>query len=322
MRLTQKGLEEAGPFADLTAALLFCDAEQPPGVTQGRGATRLRRALRRVGNRLERARAANENALAEATEAEEWRRRGDALLCHLHELPAGREATLPEPDLPPGLARVAADTPPSAQAQEAFRRYRRLQRTREAAAERLATIDTQLAHLAEVRFFLEQADDPATVAAIAEEIEAAGWTRTPRAPSRSRRPSTDRPPGVLSFAVDGWQLLVGRHARANHWLVRHKGRANDFWLHAKDYPGAHVLVPNPGRVDVPPDAVVEAAAGLAAHFSSGSRAGAVALYFTQIRQLRRGAGMRPGQVLVDHYREVMGEPRIGAAVARAGGRES
>ena len=321
LRLTQEGLEESGPFGDLTAALLFCQAEQPPGVTQGRGMTRLRRVLRRVGGRLARARAANEAAIAGAADAEEWRRRGNALLCHLHELPPGQEATLPDPDLPPRFARVAADTPPSAQAQEAFRRYRRLRRTETAAAERLAAIDTELAYLAEVRFFLEQAEDPATVAAIADEMEAAGWTRAPRLPARRRGARPERPPGVLSFAVAGWQLLVGRHARANDWLVRRKGRADDFWLHAKDYPGAHVLVPNPGRVDALPDAVVTAAAGLAAHFSSGRQAGAVALYFTQVRHLRRGPGMRPGQVLVDRFREVTGKPRIGAALADASPQE-
>jgi predicted ribosome quality control (RQC) complex YloA/Tae2 family protein len=318
LRLTQEGLEEAGPFHDLTAALLFCRAEQPAPVARGRDVKRLRRTQRRVGERLERARAANVAAVSAAADAEAWRRRGDALLCHLHELVPGQEATLPEPDLPKNLARVTADVPPNDQAQEAFRRYRRLRRTQAAATKRLAAIDTERAYLAEVRFFLDQADDPATVAAISEEIVAAGWTRAPAAPSRRRGAPPDHPPGVLSFAVDGWQLLVGRHARANDWLVRRKGRTDDFWLHAKDYPGAHVLVRNPERLAAPPDAVVNAAAGLAAQFSSGRQAGSVALYFTQVRHLRRGPGMRPGQVLVDRFREVSGDPQVGAALARGG----
>jgi len=316
LRLTQAGLEAAGPFADLTAALLFCQAEilEAPAI-HGRGVARLRRALQRSEERLTRARTANEAAAADAAHADRWRLRGETLLCHLHELTAGREATLPTAELPPDLALVAADTSPSDQAQAAFHRYRRLQRTQAAAAQRLATINTDLAYLADLRFTLEEADDPATLAAVAGEMAAAGWLRAPHAPARPRG-HTGPPPGILTFTVAGWQILVGRHARANDWLVRRKGRADDFWLHAKEYPGAHVVVINPERVPRPPDDVLTAAAGLAAQFSAGRGAAHVALYFTRVRHLRRGPGMRPGQVLVDEYEEVVGAPQVGADLAR------
>jgi len=316
LRLTQAGLEAAGPFADLTAALLFCHAEVPEApAIHGRGMARLRRALQRAQERLTRARTANQAAAADAAHADLWRLRGETLLCHLHELTAGREAVLPSAELPPELARVAADTPPSDQAQAAFHRYRRLRRTQGAAARRLATIDADLAYLADLRFALEEADDPATLTAVAGEIAAAGWLRAPQAPARPRG-RTEPPAGILTFTVAGWPILVGRHARANDWLVRRKGRPDDFWLHAKDYPGAHVVVANPERAAMPPDEVVTAAAGLAAHFSAGRHAAHVALYFTRVRHLRRGPGMRPGQVLVDQYEEVAGAPQVGADLAR------
>lgn len=317
LRLTQTGLDEAGPFADLTAALLFCQAaiSAAPAI-HGRSLTRLRRALQRAEERLTRARAANEVAAADAARADLWRLRGETLLCHLHELTAGRAALLPAAELPPELAYVAADPSPSDQAQAAFHRYRRLRRTQEAAARRLAAIATDLAYLADLRFALEEADDPATLAAVAEEIAAAGWLPAPRAAAKARG-RVETPPGILTFTVAGRPILVGRHARANDWLVRRKGHGDDFWLHAKDYPGAHVLVANPERAPALPDDVVRAAAGLAAHFSAGRHASRVALYLTQIRHLRRGPGLRPGQVLVDRYQEVAGDPQVGADLAVA-----
>ncbi len=317
LRLTQPGLEEAGPFPHLSAALRFSHQAIPAADTVSPLRRRLTRALTRARKRLTRAVAANERALAGCDEEPLWRRRGEAILCELSHLEAGREGWLEAEDLPDSLRRIAADRAPAAQADAAFQRARRLARTRTGAAARLEALAHELGYLEELALAVEQAGDGDLLGAVAEEMAAAGYL--PRHRPRPRR-RQGPPPGVRTFEVAGWRLSVGRHGRANAGLVR-AARPDDFWLHALHHPGAHVVIANPERHDSPPEAVLAAAAGLAAHFSRGRGEARVACYATQIRHLRRGPGMAPGQVLVDRYREVAGDPEVGARLAEEEGKK-
>lgn len=311
LRLTQPGLEEAGPFGDLTAALLHCRTD--PAARGGGAPLRrtLTRALARARKRQARARAANEHALAGCNEERAWRRRGEAILCELSHLPAGREGWLEADDLPDAMRRITADTAATAQADEAFRRARRLVRTRDGAATRLQALRHEAAYLEELAVAVEQATDGVLLEAVAEEMAEARYL--PRRKERRLR-RRGPPPGVRTYEVAGWRLSVGRHGRANAALVR-QARPDDFWFHALHHPGAHVVIANPKRREAPPEAVVAVAAGLAAHFSRGRNEARVACYATQIRYLRRAPGMAPGQVLVDRHHEVAGDPQIGTRVA-------
>ena len=44
-----------------------------------------------------------------------------------------------------------------------------------------------------------------------------------------------------------------------------KSKSDDFWLHARDVPGSHVVIRNDGRRI--PDELIEAAASIAAYYS-------------------------------------------------------
>jgi len=311
LRLTQAGLEEAGPFENLTAALLHCRTEPLAGRRGAPLRRTLTRALARARKRQTRAVAANERALAGCDEEGLWRRRGEAILCELARLPAGREGWLEADDLPDAMRRVAPDSKPTTQAEVAFHRARRLVRTRDGATTRLQALRHEAAYLEELAVAVEQASDGALLEAVAEEMAEARYLPR-RKERRSRRRGAT--PGVRTFEIAGWRLSVGRHGRANAALVR-RARPDDFWLHALHHPGAHVVIANPERREAPPEEVLAAAAGLAAHFSRARNEARVACYATQIRHLRRAPGMAPGQVLVDRYREAMGDPEAGARTA-------
>ena len=45
--------------------------------------------------------------------------------------------------------------------------------------------------------------------------------------------------------VDGREILVGRSSRENDELTFQMAAPDDFWLHAGDYSGSHVVVRNP-----------------------------------------------------------------------------
>jgi predicted ribosome quality control (RQC) complex YloA/Tae2 family protein len=89
---------------------------------------------------------------------------------------------------------------------------------------------------------------------------------------------------------------VGRNAQQNDRLTFTTAKPDDFWLHARGAPGSHVVVHCPQGA---PDAVVlQAAAQLAAHFSTLSGERGADVIVTQRRHLGRPRDGRPGQVLV------------------------
>ena len=111
---------------------------------------------------------------------------------------------------------------------------------------------------------------------------------------------------------DGFFLLRGRDAQANHQLLQ-TASPFDYWLHAQDGPGAHVIVKRDfPKQDVPESTIQEAAtlAALASHLKMADR-GDVLLCLVQDVRAIKGAGL--GQVAVDKVLRVV-RPRIEAGL--------
>ena len=52
-------------------------------------------------------------------------------------------------------------------------------------------------------------------------------------------------PGIRYFLIeDKWRVLVGKNNKANDYLTRIVARSEDFWFHAYNTPGSHVILRN------------------------------------------------------------------------------
>jgi predicted ribosome quality control (RQC) complex YloA/Tae2 family protein len=91
--------------------------------------------------------------------------------------------------------------------------------------------------------------------------------------------------------------MVGRGARENHELTFKVARPEDFWLHARDVPGAHVILRDPERRAAADD--LREAAEVAAFFS-GARENAQVEVHVARRKHVRPAGGGAGRVRVSH----------------------
>jgi predicted ribosome quality control (RQC) complex YloA/Tae2 family protein len=101
----------------------------------------------------------------------------------------------------------------------------------------------------------------------------------------------------------GFQILVGKTALGNDFLLRHRADSHDLWFHAKDVPGAHVIMRIPqGKVHAENDA--EKAAALAGYFSQARSAGRAEIIMTQTRNVGRIKGQLPGCVKISSYKTV------------------
>lgn len=94
----------------------------------------------------------------------------------------------------------------------------------------------------------------------------------------SGTPQTAVPASTSGFrqfrSSDGFTIRVGKSAADNHRLTFHMGKGDDMWLHARDVPGAHVLVSCPKNTPLPSTTLHEAAM--------------LALFYSDARRERRG----------------------------------
>ncbi len=107
--------------------------------------------------------------------------------------------------------------------------------------------------------------------------------------------------GLLTFiASDGETIIhVGRQGEANSALLSQLSKPTDWWCHAKEYPGAHVVIHHPD----PPDDILLDGLHLACQYSGGATSGKLPIIYTQRRYVRKIPNSWPGHVTYTHETE-------------------
>jgi predicted ribosome quality control (RQC) complex YloA/Tae2 family protein len=130
---------------------------------------------------------------------------------------------------------------------------------------------------------------------------AAGRTK-PGSPARDGKAKLPRGVSRLELPRD-FVGFAGKSAQGNDAVSFRMGRGEDFWFHAEDYAGCHVVVKNPNRRDSLPLEVEQAAALHAAERSAAPPGNRVAVTVARCKNLRRVPGAL-GRVWVSKPRTV------------------
>ncbi len=204
-------------------------------------------------------------------------------------------------------------------AAELFTRYAKAKRAREELNARLSSLTDEIAGLDHRRAALERIiadeDDHALGALIGAEkkpARTASERRTTRLAAQKQPNRTHAPdyiPGTRRYrSSDDFEIIVGRGARENDQLTFRVARPNDLWLHAADYPGAHVIVRNHTRADIPHRTIVEAAQ-LAAFTSQAKDDSKVSVHYAPRKFISKPKGAVPGLVRLSNFKTLLVEPR-------------
>ncbi len=114
-------------------------------------------------------------------------------------------------------------------------------------------------------------------------------------PARAPGKRAERPPPYREFrSSTGAAILVGRGADRNDELTFKVARGNDLWLHTRDVPGAHVIVPTSGK-PVDGETLLDAAT-LAAHHSNARGEAQVDVVYVARKLVRKPPKSSPGTV--------------------------
>lgn len=104
---------------------------------------------------------------------------------------------------------------------------------------------------------------------------------------------------------DGFLILRGKNQKSNHKLLSQATKPFDYWFHAADGPGAHVVLRRDYSEQKVPRKSLEEAAVLAALSSYQSLEETGKVIQAQVKDVRKVKGSALGQVQVDKVRETM-----------------
>lgn len=96
------------------------------------------------------------------------------------------------------------------------------------------------------------------------------------------------------FSKQGWEILVAKTAKENERLTFSHAKGTDWWFHARNCPGSHVVLRVPKKGQIPQDQDLKEAAFLALFFSKEKGDGEVS--YTQCKYLKKIKGAAPGKV--------------------------
>lgn len=314
------GLEETRVASISAAAEAFFEANQGTVAHQQRKAA-LRELILGERGRI----AAREHSLAaeeaRAREADRWRAWGEAIFAWAWAIePGQRELVTPELRVPLDPQKSASEN-----ARHYFEQYRKAQSGAEQLPVLLASTRASLGYLDQLLALLEVATGYDQIDGLDREWRAwrlarggdgtARPVQGPGKPTRGTRRAAVKRPRALR-ARGGHLIYVGSTGLQNEMITFEIGAANDTWLHARGVPGAHVLVR--WADGTPDEAVLRAAAELAASRSGSAGSSGVEVDYAARRDVRKIKGAGPGMVTYRNERTIRVTPRKVEELLRAG----
>ena len=259
-------------------------------------------------NNIERCRkklALQNDALQGAARMDEYRRYGELITASQHLIRKGMKVCALPDYYAEGMPMV--DVPldeklsPAQNAQRYFKLYQKARSAKSLAAEQIQKTGEELYYLEGQMENLEKCEDEPSLAELRAELEKLGYVSA----SRSRKQIKQLPPSVpMKFTSPaGRVILVGKNNLQNDKLT-FTAEPGETWLHAKDMPGSHVIIPG----DAPDDETLLFAARVAAKYSKGGTGSHVPVDYTLRKYVKKPSGAKPGFVIYTHQRTLYVDP--------------
>ncbi len=202
------------------------------------------------------------------------------------------------------LVRVPMDPllTPSENAQKYFKEYRKAKTAEEKLTEQIRQASQELQYMDTVFDELSRAQTERDLSEIRQELMEEGYIRRSKG---KQRPQAAAAP-LRFVSSEGFLILVGRNNRQNDKLTLKTANNRDIWFHTKNIPGSHTILVTEGRE--PGEASLREAAMLAAWHSRGRESSQVPVDYTQVRNVSKPSGAKPGMVIYVNYNTVYVTP--------------
>lgn len=193
---------------------------------------------------------------------------------------------------------------PSKNAQRYYKMYNKQKTAEKYSLEQIEDAKNEKYYLETVLDSLSKAESQAEIFEIQDELAEQGYT----AKITSKKKKFQKKSSPMQFiSSDGYTILVGRNNKQNDELTIKTAYSTDIWLHTKVIPGSHTIIRTNGGEKIPDRTLLEAAE-LAAYFSKAKNSAQVPIDYTEVKNVKKPNGAKPGLVIYDYYNTVYVQP--------------
>ena len=239
--------------------------------------------------------------IAKAEKREKYKIYGDLLMANIYNIQKGaKSVTLSNFYSEDGgevIIALKEDLSPSQNAQRYYNRYNKektaYSETKKQREINLKEID-YLESVLEAILIAETSDE---IKQIRDEVAEQGYVRSRQ---KGKGKNLSKPTPAHFVSSDGYDIYVGKNNKQNDFLTLKLSKPTDIWLHTKEIHGAHVLVKTEDAMQVP-DRTYEEAGMLAAYYSKGRTSASVPVDYTEVYNVKKPSGAKPGMVIYVNY---------------------
>ena len=270
--------------------------------------TDLSRLLTNIKGRIARRMSGRMSDLERCLDREKFRIYGELIKANLYAIGKGAETVRVQNyyDENLGFIDIPLDPAlsPAANAAKYFKEYKKSHTAEQTLTSLIEKDEKELMYIESVLDSLSRAASAAELQEIREELTLSGYII--RKGKARPAPSASKPREFVS--PTGFRVLVGRNNRENDLLTTKMAEKRDIWFHTKNIPGSHVVLFTEGKeVD---DESLLFAANLAASFSKAASSEQVPVDFTEIKNVKKPAGAKPGMVIYTTNKTIYVRPNL------------
>lgn len=232
-----------------------------------------------------------EKDYAQASKLDELQLYGELLMANIYKFAKGQEEVTVDNYYTDEKVTIAINPrkSPIDNAQYYYQRYNKAKNALVMIEDQLAKTREQIDYFDMIAQQVTQAA-PSDIEEIREELAEQGLLRL-RASKKKKKVTKPLPEEFTSST--GIRISVGKNNKQNDYLTFKLANKHDIWLHTKDIPGSHVVIHDAA----PDETTLHEAAVLSAYFSKARDSSSVPVDYTEIRQVKKPNGAKPGFVI-------------------------
>ena len=250
-----------------------------------------------------------QKTLKDAENKEKYKIYGDLVTANIYKISKGDTSIILENYYEDGNPAVKielmSNLSSSQNAQRYYKLYSKLKNAEIEVKKQITATLAELEYFESTLALTENLTLEADINAVKSELSELGYIK--RQKSAKRQKAVEAKP-LHFISSDGFDIYVGKNNMQNDYLSLKFANSMDLWFHTKQIHGSHTVIKLGIKKEIPESTILEAAQ-LSAYYSKARQSSQVPVDYTQIKNVKKPNGAKPGMVIYDNYNTLYVTPK-------------
>lgn len=239
--------------------------------------------------------------LKKASKRDKYKMYGDLLTANIYRITQGAKEITLENFYSETMENITiplkTDLTPAKNAQRYYTKYNKEKTAEIETLKQMKLNEAEIDYLESVQEAVLRCETNSEITQIRDELIEEGYLKNKGRLQKKKK--TGITPLHLT-SPDGYEIYIGRNNKQNDYVTLKLARSTDIWFHTKGIHGSHVIVKTENALEVSDETYIMAAK-LAAYYSKGRNSQSVPVDYTEVKNVKKPSGAKPGMVIYVSY---------------------